>query len=87
MKHAFTKCVEISIYYINLMGTSTLITPHVNIFFRPGETYKETLNINGECVSGIPDVRFIAHHNSKVVAVTEVRRFEIISILKYTIIK
>lgn len=54
------------------MGTSSLITPHVNIFFRPGETYQETLSINGTTVSGIPDVRFIAHHDLKVVAVTEV---------------
>lgn len=87
MKHAFTKCVEIGIYYINLMGTSSLITPHVNIFFRPGDTYAETLSINRKTVTEIPDVRFIAHHNSKVVAVTEVRRIEIISILKYTIMK
>lgn len=40
----------------------------------PGETYQETLSINGTTVSGIPDVRFIAHHDLKVVAVTEVKK-------------
>lgn len=69
------------------MGTSSLITPHVNIFFRPGETYQETLSINGKTVSGIPDVRFIAHHDLKVVAVTEVSWIEKPSILKKTINK
>lgn len=54
------------------MGTSSLKTPHVNIFFRLGDTYHETLSINGKPVSGIPDIRFIAHHDLKVVAVTEV---------------
>lgn len=54
------------------MVTSSLIKPHVNIFFRPGDTYQETLNINGKPLSGIPDVRFIAHNDSKVVAFTEV---------------
>lgn len=72
ISNTLTKLIKISIYYINVMGTSSLITPHVNIFFRPGETYHETLRINGKTVSGIPDVRFIAHHDLKVVAVTEV---------------
>lgn len=40
----------------------------------PGDTYQETLNINGKPLSGIPDVRFIAHHDSKVVAFTEVKK-------------
>lgn len=42
------------------------------VFFRPGHTFKMSLDIKKKTVSGYPDARFIAHESQKTIAVIEV---------------
>lgn len=64
-------------YLFMLFSKICLLCPEL------GDTYQETLSINGKPVSGIPDIRFIAHHDLKVVAVTEVKKEDDFKIREY----